>query len=71
VKNNILLFFFSLGTNKNIDTLTGSRNSLKGCLCIVIVQSECFETDVVTVKKPTKSKNIFFAYVNMAKKIGK
>lgn len=61
----------SLGTNKNIETLSGSRNSLKGCLCIVIVQSECFETNVVTNKKPMKSKSIFFAYVNMAKKIGK
>ncbi|XP_060833433.1 uncharacterized protein LOC132916969 isoform X3 [Rhopalosiphum padi] len=58
-----------IGTNKNIETLTGSRNSLKGCLCIIIVQSEHFETDVVN-KKPMKSKNIFFAYVNNAKKIG-
>ncbi|XP_050055376.1 uncharacterized protein LOC114120381 isoform X1 [Aphis gossypii] len=59
-----------IGTNKNIETLSGSRSSLKGCLCIVIVQSECFETNVVKNKKPMKSKNIFFAYVNMAKKIG-
>lgn len=59
-----------IGTNKNIETLSGSRNSLKGCLCIVIVQSECFETNVVKNKKPMKSKSIFFAYVNMAKKIG-
>lgn len=41
-----------------------------GCLCIVIVQSKHFETDVVRVKKPTKSKNIFFAFVHTAKKIG-
>ncbi|XP_025197198.1 uncharacterized protein LOC112595983 isoform X2 [Melanaphis sacchari] len=60
-----------IGTNKNTETsLTGSRNSLKGCLCIIIVQSECFETEVIKNKKPMKSKNIFFAYVNMAKKIG-
>jgi len=49
----------------------GSRNSLKGSLCIVIVQSNCFGTDAVGNQKPTKSKNIFFAYVNMTKKIGK
>lgn len=47
------------------------RFSLKGYLCIVIIQSKNFETDAVSVKKPTKSKNIFFAYVNVAKKIGK
>lgn len=47
------------------------RFSLKGYLCIVIIQSKSFETDTVSVKKPTKSKNIFFAYVNVAKKIGK
>ncbi|XP_060868332.1 uncharacterized protein LOC132943378 isoform X3 [Metopolophium dirhodum] len=59
-----------IGTNKNIETLTVSRNSLKGCLCIVIVQSNCFGTDIVGNKKPTKSRNIFFGYVNMTKKIG-
>ncbi|XP_029342064.1 uncharacterized ATP-dependent helicase C29A10.10c [Acyrthosiphon pisum] len=59
-----------IGTTKNIETLTGSRNSLKGCLCIVIVQSNCFGTDIVGNKKPTKSRNIFFGYVNMTKKIG-
>ncbi|XP_015378526.1 PREDICTED: uncharacterized ATP-dependent helicase C29A10.10c-like, partial [Diuraphis noxia] len=57
-------------TNKNIATLMVSRNSLKGSLCIVIVQSNCFGIDAVRNQKPTKSKNIFFAYVNMTKKIG-
>lgn len=61
-----------LETNKkNQETLRGSRFPLKGYLCIVIIQSKCFETDAVRVKKPTKSRNIFFAYVNVAKKIGK
>lgn len=46
----------------------GPKFSLKGYLCIVIIQSKCFETSAV--KKPTKSKNIFFGYINITKKIG-
>ncbi|VVC35337.1 Hypothetical protein CINCED_3A022753 [Cinara cedri] len=56
------------GQNRRI--LTESRFSLKGCLCIVVIPSKHFSTDTIPVKKPTKSRNIFFAYVNTTRKIG-
>lgn len=66
------MYNFFLEKNKNnIESLTGPKFSLKGYLCIAIIQSKNFETDAVKVKKPTKSKNIFFAYVNTSRKIGK
>lgn len=45
-----------------------SRFSFKGQLCIVIIHSNSFESNIV--KRPTKSKNIFFGYINVARKIG-
>lgn len=66
-----LFFLESKNKTTNIETVTGPIFSLKGCLCIAIIQSKCFETDAVRVRKPTKSRNIFFAYVNVARKIGK
>lgn len=52
-------------------TSTGPTFSLKGYLCIAIIQSKNFETDTINVKTPKKSRNIFFAYVHTARKIGK
>lgn len=61
---------FFLETNKK-NISTKPMLSLKGYLCIAIIQSKQFETNTISVKKPTKSRNIFFAYVNTARKIGK
>lgn len=66
----INLLFIETNIQKNIIS-TGFRSSLKGCLCIAIIQSKHFETNAIKVKTPTKSRNIFFAYVNAARKIGK
>jgi len=67
---NLNNYFYSEKNKKNIETKTGSKFSLKGYLCIATIQSKQFETDSLT-QKPTKSRSIFFAYVNAARKIGK
>ncbi|XP_050544882.1 uncharacterized protein LOC126907553 isoform X2 [Daktulosphaira vitifoliae] len=57
-----------IGNNQSTSSSVGFPQN--GFLCIAIVQSNSFETNATDVKKPTKSRNIFFSYVQSAKKNG-